>query len=347
MAHEKLAFDPDERLVRVAADFSDGVFVLNVARDLYSAGKEDWLDDPVLNKMRFPVTAIGGDPIPGGVLGTTYLLTDGWKIDPNLNFVALGGVVDDSSQAIIGPGGDDEELRTDVASLGRDFLINQGRVTIRKVGNPTDAIRFTIEEEDGTPHGSALREAASINSDFLSLFLAFEDVVAIDRDVPIRVAMRRTGPRDEANHYEIAVDTTTDLAAGFFVSDNGVFTSRPGNPVREWNVVVPYTLNVEGNLFADDGSPAVLPTLSVSTNQTVSTLVEVRQPEGDWSPEDRDQALEDLELIRQIEGGRWRIVNNQMIFYAADGVTPLKTFDLLDENGQPTMTQPFERVPQP
>jgi len=53
----------------------------------------------------------------------------------------------------------------------------------------------------------------------------------------------------------------------------------------------------------------------------------------------------DLAFIKQIEQGRWRIVNEQMIFYAADDTTPILTFDLKDINGLPSNVSIFERDP--
>lgn len=53
----------------------------------------------------------------------------------------------------------------------------------------------------------------------------------------------------------------------------------------------------------------------------------------------------DVAYIKQIERGRWRIVGNQMIFYAEDGVTPFLTFDLKDINGLPSNVNIFERDP--
>ena len=52
-----------------------------------------------------------------------------------------------------------------------------------------------------------------------------------------------------------------------------------------------------------------------------------------------------VEAIRKIETGRWKVVNNQMIFYDSDGLTPLYTFNLFDASGNPTVTSPAERVP--
>ena len=53
----------------------------------------------------------------------------------------------------------------------------------------------------------------------------------------------------------------------------------------------------------------------------------------------------DLEMVRRVETGRWKIEANQMVFFADDGVTPLLTFDLKDDAGLPSMTSVFERIP--
>lgn len=52
-----------------------------------------------------------------------------------------------------------------------------------------------------------------------------------------------------------------------------------------------------------------------------------------------------LDIVKNIEMGRWKIIGNQMIFYGTDGVAPILTFNLYDADGNPTMTDLFERVP--
>jgi hypothetical protein len=49
------------------------------------------------------------------------------------------------------------------------------------------------------------------------------------------------------------------------------------------------------------------------------------------------------ELIKQIESGRWKIVNKQMIFYKEDGVTELLKFNLFDKAGVPAEENVYER----
>lgn len=55
----------------------------------------------------------------------------------------------------------------------------------------------------------------------------------------------------------------------------------------------------------------------------------------------------DVELIRKVETGRWKIdeVTDQMTFYDDDGVTPLLVFDLKNIGGLPDHVNIFERDP--
>jgi len=50
-----------------------------------------------------------------------------------------------------------------------------------------------------------------------------------------------------------------------------------------------------------------------------------------------------VEFIRSIEGGRWKIVADQMIFYKDDNVTEVARFDLYDQYGSPTNDAVMER----
>lgn len=61
---------------------SDGVINIDIQVDIYSDGKEDWLASTDLNKMKFPVQAVGGQTVSAGQLGTTYLFINSWKIKP-------------------------------------------------------------------------------------------------------------------------------------------------------------------------------------------------------------------------------------------------------------------------
>ena len=83
----KVTFHPDTRIIQVtqAPTYVNGEWVVNldINTDVYSDGKEDWENDPDLNKLIFPVRYVGGDPISDvKELGVTFFLKDGWRIRP-------------------------------------------------------------------------------------------------------------------------------------------------------------------------------------------------------------------------------------------------------------------------
>ena len=199
-----LEYDPTTRIIQVVAAPVGGVVTLDVVRDVYSDAKEQWLTDPVLRRLRFPYTAIGGEPIGAGVNVGSYVFLDtdaGWTMRP---FEA------------------DHEVRF--------------------VGN--------------------------------------------------------------------LYSSNPDLA---------LFTPTLGS----FSVTI-----------AMERSP-------------LSQVIRVEDTPGDsvWTEPEKQLVIDAVEFMRQIDSGRWRIFDNQMVFYEDDGVTPLRTFDLFDQNGQPTMTEPFERMP--
>lgn len=76
----------------------------------------------------------------------------------------------------------------------------------------------------------------------------------------------------------------------------------------------------------------------------VETAVSGLTPEESQKLTDIDTNVQtltvDVEFIKQIEGGRWKIdeTANQMIFYEDDNVTEVARFNLLDSGGAPTGT---------
>lgn len=51
--------------------------------DIYSDGKEDWNADTEFQKFDYPVSAVGGEPLPGSKkLGSTFFISPDWKIKP-------------------------------------------------------------------------------------------------------------------------------------------------------------------------------------------------------------------------------------------------------------------------
>ena len=139
-----------------------------------------------------------------------------------------------------------------------------------------------------------------------------------------------------------------DLSVGayFFLDTVSGWRIRPYESDHEFRL--------SGNLYSiDPNIPMFTPTLgafSVSIFVERSSLTQMLTVEGGngesvWTTAEKNLILSDVSLIKKIEEGRWKIVNNQMIFYDSDGVTPLRTFNLFDKEGAPTETEPFERNP--
>jgi len=55
------------------------------------------------------------------------------------------------------------------------------------------------------------------------------------------------------------------------------------------------------------------------------------------------QITEDLTFLKDIEGGRWKILNNQMIFYKSDNETEVCRFNLFDRNAMATERNVYDR----
>lgn len=79
--------------------------------------------------------------------------------------------------------------------------------------------------------------------------------------------------------------------------------------------------------------------------------------EGDWMVKATSDASDTLpqyrvltwgdymDEIRQAAFGRWKIIGTQLVVYADDGTTVVRTFDLKDSDGNPSATRIFERDP--
>ena len=103
----------------------------------------------------------------------------------------------------------------------------------------------------------------------------------------------------------------------------------------------PLTCSVYGgNLVAVDAYGDAMFPIEPSTNVTVQ-LAQSSSP----TLLDASDIRIDLALLRKIVANRARIYNNQQIHYEDNGTTPVKTYDLKDEVGNPTDENVFDKVP--
>lgn len=94
-------------------------------------------------------------------------------------------------------------------------------------------------------------------------------------------------------------------------------------------------------LFTGVGSLMNLSTMSIINN----LLDEPSITNSVWSDATASDLLNDVNFIKSIESGRWKVDTNtnQMYFYAEDNVTLIATFNLFDEFGNPAFENIFER----
>jgi len=80
----KVTFNEITKIIEIdEAPDVDGEVFIDVKTDLYSDGKEDWVTNENLRKFQFPISAVGGNPLPGEkALGSTFFLNSDWKIRP-------------------------------------------------------------------------------------------------------------------------------------------------------------------------------------------------------------------------------------------------------------------------
>ena len=94
----KISFNIVTRIITITATptviGAENVISLDIASELYSQGKIDWVTNETLRKLKFPVSSTGGDTLPGSKnLGATFFINSDWKIAPyegNHRFVING-----------------------------------------------------------------------------------------------------------------------------------------------------------------------------------------------------------------------------------------------------------------
>ena len=137
-------------------------------------------------------------------------------------------------------------------------------------------------------------------------------------------------------HYveAAATDANGDFASGLTItyevrksSDNTLISSGTMSEIGTTGV---YKASVT---FTAIGQYHVLYTFPIGYRNQVETI-NVIDPIAKQS---------DLETIKQIETGRWKMVGNQMIFYEDDNVTEICRFNLFDAAGNGSMFNVTER----
>lgn len=211
----KITFDAANREFVVVGPPVNGVIEIDLRIDLYSDGKEDWVDDityPELGGMQFPVDPIGGNQFGTLELGISYLILNGWHFKP---YEA------DHTMRIIGNIGTESEWE-----LVQDTV---GAFRVR-VENEVSAL---VETTEATIPQGLQDDISSIET----------SITAIEADIVTLLAgMNLTSEQQVAEH-------TTDPGTGTLILRNTVALRRWEAPI--WEDVaqtIAYGTNLNGGL---------------------------------------------------------------------------------------------------
>lgn len=116
---------------------------------------------------------------------------------------------------------------------------------------------------------------------------------------------------------------------------SGVYQSAPGI----YAAYIQFPDDFRGQILWDTG--AAFPKTYYAADQY---NVEENDPKVASTYSTVQQMSGVLNALYDIQYGRWKIENNQMIFYKDDNLTEVARYDLFDENGTPTIEAVFERI---
>ena len=139
---------------------------------------------------------------------------------------------------------------------------------------------------------------------------------------------------------------------------SGTFTERyvvQLNGTRFIPYDTSHVLTVVGTVITDDGKSGVecfnreplSPGVEVDINYIPKQVEVIELGTSGLTPAESQALLGlqvDVDWIKSMEQGEWRITSNQMIFYNGNNEA-IATFNLFDASDNPTMANVFRRVP--
>ena len=120
---------------------------------------------------------------------------------------------------------------------------------------------------------------------------------------------------------EVAARTTT-----------GVYQAAPGI----YSAMISLSSDFIGHILWDTGNYFTTVSYASEHYNAIETLDDLYDVVAEM--DSRIQNIYDMQF------GRWKLINKQMIFYKADNITEIARFDLFDDSGNPSAEAVFERV---
>lgn len=171
----------------------------------------------------------------------------------------------------------------------------------------------------------------------------------LERPDPTQVVLQATAHNIDGTPKLTLLSATVrvyHVSGGTEISDLGVTALTQVGATSVWRYIWPPASLAVGQYFAEysltDTDGAMFVDAEEITVQDFSLQTDLEALQGDVTG-----VMADVELIRKVETGRWKIdqVTDTMTFYDDDGVTPFLTFNLKDIDGLPNHVNIFERDP--
>jgi len=337
-----------------------GISYVNIKVDLYSDYKEEILIDDN-SKWLEAIRVAGGDPLGGGAsLDGYFFLKNGWKIRPQEADHIL--VLDGNLLLDEGETGD-----VVVPTLGSYNVMVRQKVSnivniVSTSGSDPSAIASAVwSDATGSYLSSSMAQISSSNEqvynaigtmsssvDFMSGSVGFlsSSMVGVSSS-NIEVYSAVTG-----------MSSSIDYMSGSFsfLSSSMIDLSQSNTYVYDATLAMSSSVADVYTIVQDN--EAKLDIAAVSSSLAADYAL-IAAASASCAYEKADTAAFSASLavsaslglqgqvlrLEKAEFGRWKIQNNQMIMYGPDGITPVATFDLLDEQGNPTSQNVYERKP--
>jgi len=133
--------------------------------------------------------------------------------------------------------------------------------------------------------------------------------------------------------------TKQDGQTGFYGEAVAVASLSANEYVILYKVIIESIESITVEFFSIDIAKKLIPFIKTETDKIAPEIINKK----DEYKADVSGIIVNVELLKNILDGRWKIENNQMIFCEADNVTEIMRFNLFDVSGDPAMINVFER----
>lgn len=143
------------------------------------------------------------------------------------------------------------------------------------------------------------------------------------------------------NDKRIDSGSLTDVGAGVY--KKGIIFSDLGQH-RILYTFDKIVVDELGNIVVDEIGNIVVCVLPGSYPDTIQGVMVIEEDITIQTIKEKIDGLAvDVNFIKNIEGGKWELKNNQMIFYDTFGTVEIMRFNLFDQDDVPSMENVFKR----